>query len=135
MDQARDIIGLQVMRAEDRISNSLDDQQTSISALRWVTLISALFIMLVVGGSAWMVVVYTRQLIEAQREVQALNIGLEERVHERTADLNRANEEIQRFAYIVTHDLRAPLVNIMGFTSELETSLAPIQSYGRAPAR
>jgi signal transduction histidine kinase len=131
MDQARDIIGLQVMRAEDRISSSLDDQQTSISALRWVTLISALFIMLVVGGSAWMVVVYTRQLIETQREVQALNIGLEERVHERTANLNRANEEIQRFAYIVTHDLRAPLVNIMGFTSELEASLVPIQSYMR----
>ena len=38
----------------------------------------------------------------------------------RTADLTAANEEIQRFAYIVSHDLRAPLVNIMGFTSELE---------------
>ena len=52
--------------------------------------------------------------------------GLEERVRERTADLGRANEEIQRFAYIVSHDLRAPLVNIMGFTSELEGSLAAI---------
>lgn len=36
------------------------------------------------------------------------------------ADLQAANDEIQRFAYIVSHDLRAPLVNIMGFTSELE---------------
>ena len=50
----------------------------------------------------------------------------------KTADLQEegllANEEIQRFAYIVTHDLRAPLVNIMGYTSELEMSIAPIQA-------
>ena len=38
----------------------------------------------------------------------------------------------QRFAYIVTHDLRAPLVNIMGFTSELEESLKAIQSAFRS---
>ncbi|MEH6773733.1 MAG: HAMP domain-containing sensor histidine kinase, partial [Cereibacter changlensis] len=58
-----------------------------------------------------------------------LNAGLEERVQQRTVDLMRANQEVQRFAYIVTHDLRAPLVNIMGFTSELETALKPLQAY------
>jgi signal transduction histidine kinase len=48
------------------------------------------------------------------------NLNLEATVDERTADLREANNEIQRFAYIVSHDLRSPLVNIMGFTSELE---------------
>lgn len=48
------------------------------------------------------------------------NEELEDRIAERTADLQEANDEIQRFAYIVSHDLRSPLVNIMGFTSELE---------------
>ncbi len=42
------------------------------------------------------------------------------RLLERETELRESNEEVQRFAYIVSHDLRAPLVNIMGFTSELE---------------
>ncbi|MEP9354732.1 CHASE3 domain-containing protein [Xanthobacter sp. KR7-65] len=56
----------------------------------------------------------------AQQELEAANSGLEKRVAERTADLKEANDEIQSFAYIVSHDLRSPLVNIMGFTSEIE---------------
>jgi signal transduction histidine kinase len=58
---------------------------------------------------------------EAQKQLEFINTSLEERVQERTAALQTANQEIQRFAYIVSHDLRSPLVNIMGFTSELET--------------
>jgi PAS domain S-box-containing protein len=44
------------------------------------------------------------------------------------AELKESNEEIQRYAYIVSHDLRAPLVNIMGFTSELEAIRGDIRS-------
>ena len=57
---------------------------------------------------------------EAETQLRENNLNLEATVDARTADLREANEEIQRFAYIVSHDLRAPLVNIMGFTSELE---------------
>lgn len=39
---------------------------------------------------------------------------------EQAAELLESNEELQRYAYIVSHDLRAPLVNVMGFTSELD---------------
>jgi signal transduction histidine kinase len=59
----------------------------------------------------------------ARSDLQFVNTELEtqfERVQQRTADLREANNEIQRFAYIVSHDLRSPLVNIMGFTTELE---------------
>jgi signal transduction histidine kinase len=47
-------------------------------------------------------------------------------VETRTVDLQRANEEIQRFAYIVSHDLRSPLVNVLGFTAELDAAAGPI---------
>src|SRR6195952_2367530 len=57
---------------------------------------------------------------EAEAKRRDNNLNLESTVDERTADLREANEEIQRFAYIVSHDLRSPLVNIMGFTGQLE---------------
>lgn len=65
---------------------------------------------------------YARGLEGANTQVRALNEGLEDIVAERTADLQAANDEIQRFAYIVSHDLRSPLVNVMGFTAELDAA-------------
>lgn len=47
---------------------------------------------------------------------------------EAEAELRESNEEIQRYAYIVSHDLRAPLVNIMGFTSELAETRSELRS-------
>jgi len=135
MDEARAFFDRAIEKADQTVLDSIARQQRGIDMLRWVTFLGALVIIGVVGGSIWTVWQYTRQLVEAQREVAVLNADLERRVSERTADLGRANEEIQRFAYIVTHDLRAPLVNIMGFTSELEASLGALQDYvGEATA-
>lgn len=63
-----------------------------------------------------------REIDGNRRELYVLNQELESLVDERTAELQRANAEIQRFAYIVSHDLRSPLVNVMGFTSELDAA-------------
>jgi len=70
---------------------------------------------------------YARDLRRSEGRLKVLNEGLEAAVADRTADLTRANAEIQRFAYIVSHDLRSPLVNVMGFTSELELSVEPMR--------
>ena len=71
---------------------------------------------------------YTRDLASSRDILQQLNDSLEEIVAERTSDLTRANEEIQRFAYIVSHDLRSPLVNVMGFTAELDAATGEIRA-------
>ncbi len=129
MDAARAFFDALIVAADERLTTGVEDQRNAANLLRIVSIVGALAILGVVGGAIWAVLAYTGELRKAREAVEAANSGLEERVRERTADLGKANEEIQRFAYIVTHDLRAPLVNIMGFTSELETSVSTLREF------
>jgi len=64
----------------------------------------------------WAIVRDITERRRAQRELQQLNGELEERIRKRTALLQAANAELDAFSYSVSHDLRAPLRSIDGFS-------------------
>lgn len=110
------IDAIEARRLSERTRQSEWAQAVTVA----VNALAGVLILVLAGISAWLVRRYVGEIEAAHLELDRVNAGLENEVRDRTAELTRANEEIQRFAYIVSHDLRAPLVNVMGYTSELE---------------
>lgn len=99
------------------------------SLLTTMITLGVAMIVVLTTGAAMVMIRHVKEIEEARRELIETNQELESRVRERTEAVMRTNDELQRYAYIVSHDLRAPLVNIMGFTSELESSTERLTAY------
>lgn len=113
-----------------RIARAAAMRDTATMLRTMITLGVAMIVVLTAGATMIMIR-HLRQIDEARQELIEINQELESRVRERTEAVMRTNDELQRYAYIVSHDLRTPLVNIMGFTSELESATERLTTYIR----
>lgn len=109
------------------LQKSLDvDLETAITRQRNLTRITFLFflmglvVMVAVLFSLYKALItYLYNSQAARAELEQLNAELERRIAERTTDLSKANEELQQFAYVASHDLQEPLRTITSFTQLL----------------
>ena len=118
--EMRTVLDAMVEAEKSLLAQRNRNQLDSLIALYLTGGLSLALLLAVMLGVIALVMRFNRDLTSAQSRLRSVNEGLEDAVAARTTDLTRANAEIQRFAYIVSHDLRSPLVNVLGFTAELD---------------
>jgi signal transduction histidine kinase len=126
VEQVRAIVGHMRSEEERLLADRERTETARHSQLLSILSVTGVMLLLIGAAAFWLVCRYTIDLTRARDRLNLLNADLEGAVQRRTAELQRANDEIQKFAYIVSHDLRSPLVNVMGFTAELEAANAAI---------
>lgn len=136
MDRARDTARRMTERQRHALEEDLRRSQTGARALVGIDTGAFILLVLLAGFVTSRASAYVTRLSKAREALEAANAELasgrerlEIAVAERTRELTNANEEIQRFAYIVSHDLRAPLLNIIGFTAELEAATSRLNTF------
>jgi signal transduction histidine kinase len=120
MDKIRRHTGALETTLNQRESAYLDSQRR---LNRWRFIIFAIGTLVLIGVLVWLysdMLSYLHARDAAHAQLETLNAELEGRIEERTRDLTQANEELQQFAYVASHDLQEPLRTITSFTQLIE---------------
>jgi signal transduction histidine kinase len=127
--RVRDLSRVMIDSERELLTRRQAEQASSLAIFYAILALTGVLVVAVAAITLTVMLRYTRDLATSRIELRRLNFGLEAMVDERTSELLRANEEIQRFAYIVSHDLRSPLVNVMGFTAELDAARKTVSTH------
>ncbi len=109
------------LTAQKQVMNFLNRYRAKDGSYRWIEWRSYAY-----GKRVYAAARDITERREAEQEIRRLNEELERRVVERTAQLEAANRELEAFAYSISHDLRAPLRAIGGYTHILLEDYEPI---------
>jgi CHASE3 domain sensor protein len=103
MDEANVFLSSIIRKSDEQLTTGIAEQRRNATWLRWVSVISGLVIVMVVGGVTITIFRYAREIAQTRDEVQALNASLEHRVKDRTADLIAARDKAEVLLAEVNH--------------------------------
>ena len=120
MDEANVFLSSIIRTTDERLTNGILQQRDNATRLRWVSILGALTIILVVGGVTITFGRHAREIAQARDDVRNLNVSLEARVNERTAALGQARDRAETLLAEVNHRVANSLM--------LVASLVKLQS-------
>ncbi|WP_210270071.1 sensor histidine kinase [Aureimonas mangrovi] len=126
--EIRSVISEMVEREQGLLAERVIERERTLALAYIILGVAGILLLVMAAGTIYVIRRNLAALERSRTTLAGLNEMLEGAVAVRTADLQRANDEIQRFAYIVSHDLRSPLVNVMGFTAELEAATGELSA-------
>ncbi|MCU1295267.1 MAG: hypothetical protein JWP08_4117, partial [Bryobacterales bacterium] len=119
MIQIRDLVARITRQQTATLTSHLEHQRHNQLLLEWLLAIGVASGLLTVYLAFRVSTLYSRERDRAEAEIRLVNENLELRVKQRTAELQRSNDDLLQFAYIASHDLQEPLRTVGSYVGLL----------------